>query len=439
MVFSSLLRQLRLFGISFLPHRWIKYFPPDFTYRDPMYVPIERSIRKGKRVLLYYIDIYDFRLWKEKLDPVKILAIVERLKRILRRLASRYFLEKEILLFQHFWGDDFLLFVQVDPTSPFHEEEWREKGIQFMKEVSGAAGGDEDEDGFPYPIRFHFAMLPLPDRFESFFDMVHDSIYMAHAMAKRRTSPHHVVSDELKAIISGEKITLMKQPIFYFSGSGLAGYEILIRGPEETAFHKPGDLFQYASEVRLLLSLESIVMKKIFQALDALQSPLPLSAFINITASTLQEEGFYQHILSLLKEFPNVDAKRIFFEITERESIHHMEEFKRAVDRFRALGFRFAVDNAGTGYSSLYVMTEILPEVIKVDRSVIQDIDQNLVKESMLQALLFIAERIGAKVIAEGIETEEEMELLFRNQVEYGQGFLLQPPIPLKERERVGD
>lgn len=429
MSLSTFFHRLRLFWLSLLPHRWIKYFPPEFTFRDPMYLPIERVIRSGSRVLLFLYDIKDFRRWKEEMDPSSILAVIAQLKGIFCRQVTKYFREEEIILFQNLWGDDFLLFVEVKSPSSFDEEAWREKGERFGIDVSKHI--DEKLPHFPYSIAFHYGMVSLTPQYESIVNMVHDAIYMAHAMAKRRVEPqYHAVRDELSALISGEKIMLMKQPIFFLSGSGLAGYEILVRGPDKSPFHEPINLFQYASDARLLFPLEALVIKRIFHRLHLDGAEDPFTVYVNVTSATLQMNEFYHLLFGLLEQYPEIDPKRIVFEITERESIEHMERFKEVVARFRRLGFRFAVDDAGTGYSSLYVISEILPEVIKVDRSVIQDIDQNLVKESMLQALLFIAAKIGAKVIAEGIEKVEEMELLLKNQVEFGQGFLLGPPRP---------
>ena len=103
-------------------------------------------------------------------------------------------------------------------------------------------------------------------------------------------------------------------------------------------------------------------------------------------------------------------------------------DFNKNIYLLRKLGFRLAVDDTGIGYSTLNSILEIIPEIIKIDRSVIQDIDKNKVKESMLKALLLIAKESGSFVIAEGIESKGEAMVLSRNNVDFAQGYFYAKP-----------
>jgi EAL domain-containing protein (putative c-di-GMP-specific phosphodiesterase class I) len=98
----------------------------------------------------------------------------------------------------------------------------------------------------------------------------------------------------------------------------------------------------------------------------------------------------------------------------------------------RGMGIKIAVDDTGAGYASLNTISEIMPDVIKIDRSVIQNIDKNSVKESMLKGLLLVAKEAGSTVIAEGIENEHEASVLSRNKVELAQGYFYARPGLLK-------
>lgn len=100
------------------------------------------------------------------------------------------------------------------------------------------------------------------------------------------------------------------------------------------------------------------------------------------------------------------------------------------------MGFRIAVDDTGSGYSSLYTISELLPDIIKIDRSVIQGIDTNRIKESMVKGLILVAKEMGSIVVAEGIEKREEAAVLMRNRVDMAQGFLYGKPGTL-EKKRV--
>jgi EAL domain-containing protein (putative c-di-GMP-specific phosphodiesterase class I) len=86
------------------------------------------------------------------------------------------------------------------------------------------------------------------------------------------------------------------------------------------------------------------------------------------------------------------------------------------------MGFKIAVDDTGAGYASLNTISELMPDIIKIDRSVIENIDKNSVKESMLKGLLLVAKEAGSLVVAEGIENQEEASVLTRNNVDLAQG-----------------
>jgi EAL domain-containing protein (putative c-di-GMP-specific phosphodiesterase class I) len=98
------------------------------------------------------------------------------------------------------------------------------------------------------------------------------------------------------------------------------------------------------------------------------------------------------------------------------------------LSKFRSYGFRFAIDDAGAGYSSLQSISELIPDIIKIDKSVIQNIDQVAVKQSILRALLLFASDIKCQVVAEGIEREEEANILLDHQVKMGQGYYFAKP-----------
>ena len=112
-------------------------------------------------------------------------------------------------------------------------------------------------------------------------------------------------------------------------------------------------------------------------------------------------------------------------EISERESIGNFAIFRELCDRYSELGFQIAMDDVGAGYGSLEVVTELAPNFIKVDIAFVKAIDSDPTRRAVLTALNGIARRIGAQIIAEGIETPEQLETLQQLAVPYGQGYLL--------------
>jgi EAL domain-containing protein (putative c-di-GMP-specific phosphodiesterase class I) len=143
---------------------------------------------------------------------------------------------------------------------------------------------------------------------------------------------------------------------------------------------------------------------------------------------TLGSKEFIKATRELLTKYNKVDPYKIIIEITERDSIEGYKYFGENIKELRTMGFRIAVDDTGAGYASLHTISEVLPDIIKIDRSVIQDIDTNTVKESMLKGLLLIAKETGSIVVAEGIEKEGEATVLSRNKVDLAQGYFYAKP-----------
>ena len=106
------------------------------------------------------------------------------------------------------------------------------------------------------------------------------------------------------------------------------------------------------------------------------------------------------------------------------------------ISKFRSQNFRIAVDDVGTGYSNLSSLADIEPDYLKFDNVFVRGIDRRQVKQDLLEALMSFARKMHTKVIAEGIETREELRVLQSLGVPYGQGFLLARPMPVNEIER---
>ena len=125
--------------------------------------------------------------------------------------------------------------------------------------------------------------------------------------------------------------------------------------------------------------------------------------------------------------------ERLILEVTEHAHIDDYAPLNRALMRLRAIGVRLAVDDAGAGYAGLRHIVQLRPDVIKLDMSLVRHIDTDGARRSLTVAMRHYAEETGAKLIAEGIETEGELATLASLGVEFGQGYLLGRPAPLDQ------
>ena len=228
---------------------------------------------------------------------------------------------------------------------------------------------------------------------------------------------------ELKKIIQEKNITAVFQPIVDTNSFDPLGYEALSRGPENTEFHNPELMFEVAEKGQLVWELERLCREKSLYYLQILEKNKYL--FINNEPDVIFDPDF--RTLDLLKKF-NIDPKRIVLEITERTAIKNFERFQQALDFFKQKGFKIAIDDVGTGYSNLQSIAILKPDFIKFDTSLIRNINNNHIKKQLVTSLVNFANETGTIIIAEGIETKEELQIIQKFNIPYGQGYYFAHP-----------
>jgi len=228
-------------------------------------------------------------------------------------------------------------------------------------------------------------------------------------------------------IIREEKVTTMYQPIVSLSNGEIIGYEALSRGPVNTDMYSPLSLIAAAEKEELTWELEMLFRRKAIETAESL--PKDKRLFVNVDpkifSSGNYQKGFTKKYLSKY----NINIKNIVFEITERTSIDDYNVFKKITQHYRNQGYTLAIDDVGSGYSGLKSISELKPNYIKIDMDIIRNIDTDNVKQAIIGALVMISRDINTNIIAEGIETYEELQTLIRLSVQNGQGYLLCKPI----------
>jgi EAL domain-containing protein (putative c-di-GMP-specific phosphodiesterase class I) len=234
------------------------------------------------------------------------------------------------------------------------------------------------------------------------------------------------LKDEFMNILREKQLSIHFQPIVHFQSHQTYGFEALSRGPLTSSFHSPSRLFPYAEKEGLLYSLEKIARERAFEESKGILQGKKL--FINLNSQVIYDRQFNPgHTISLLQHY-GINPNNVVFEITERNAIHDFAAFRSVLNHYREQGFQIAIDDAGAGYSSLQSISELVPDYIKVDRSLISGIDQNEVKSNILEAFVMFAKKMNSEIIAEGIETEAELQHVIDLGIDYGQGFFIAKP-----------
>ncbi len=231
---------------------------------------------------------------------------------------------------------------------------------------------------------------------------------------------------ELKSIIDNPEISVVYQPIMDFRTNRILGWESLSRGPDNSHFHTPLALFEFAEEAGLLFQLEKTCREQAAKLIGPLEKDQKL--FLNIHPKTLVDPNFKTgETLNLLKKY-GLSPDNVVFEITERHSTKNFTLFFESLNHYRQQGYLVAVDDLGAGYNGLFSIAEIKPDFIKIDMSLTQGVESNPAKRALVEAVITFAEKMNSKVIAEGIETRAQLEALVSMGAHFGQGYFLSKP-----------
>ena len=155
---------------------------------------------------------------------------------------------------------------------------------------------------------------------------------------------------------------------------------------------------------------------------------LPGSLTLNLSPRSLELDQFSVHALVQLLQRHGVDPGRIVLELTEREAVEDMDRLIRAVDACRAAGMRIAADDVGAGNAGLRLLSQLRFDIVKIDLSLVQGGVVRSASQEVIQTLKDLADRWGALVIAEGLETVEQLEFVRSLGIRAGQGYLLGVP-----------
>ncbi len=218
------------------------------------------------------------------------------------------------------------------------------------------------------------------------------------------------------------------QPIVQLKDGVVMGHESLIRGPEGSSLRTSDALFRQARHEDLTVRLEQACLREGLQGWVGQTRGTRL--FLNLSAHTIVQLGDRATLVSILQSLhaADVTASALVVEITEHEHVTELPRLIEVATAMRAQGFRFALDDFGDGRSSLRLWAELRPEFVKIDKYFVRDLPQQAVKVQTLHGIMRFAESFGTELIAEGIETDGELQVLRDLGITLGQGYYLGRP-----------
>lgn len=240
--------------------------------------------------------------------------------------------------------------------------------------------------------------------------------------------------EEFCNIIKTANVQSVFQPIISLTDCTVLGYEALSRGPQDSCMQNPEKLLNMAKECNKLWEIEELFRSKALEAIC--NSRIKSKVFLNINPSIIDSLRFKNSFTREYLRKYNLECKNIIFEITEKDVIGDIDSFKETIEYCKCENYEIAIDDAGSGYSGLNRICQIKPHYIKLDIDLIRDIDKHSNKQAIVKSMYEFSKQTDCNLIAEGIETEDELKTLIDIGVQYGQGYFIQRPnasiLPIK-------
>jgi EAL domain-containing protein (putative c-di-GMP-specific phosphodiesterase class I) len=224
------------------------------------------------------------------------------------------------------------------------------------------------------------------------------------------------------------------QPIVDLRTGELHEYECLFRPEMPMLPQSISAIVQAAIDTDRSVELDTFIVRTILDRAGALNAARlaagaePLRLAINLTPASLLARGFEAKAFVAMVRTFGLNPRQITLECTEQQAVSDVVPLKRQVKALRRLGFGFAVDDAGAGYASFALIAALRPSVIKIDREIAHGIARDDAKQALVEAFVSFGRRIGAKLLAEGIEKRTDLASLKELGVDLGQGYLLGKP-----------
>ncbi len=380
---------------------------------------VRRRLEAGERVGLIYVDpsggghLESIHGWQAYDRLVR--EVAEGLRQ--SRLGNS---EAGVLAVVGVRGDEFVMFPRLESGETLEAL----RGT-LVEEVGSYLDG-RPESSFRATLQSAAVELAIqPDvRIErSLYQGLHRARELCRREQQRRRSGR---LSELDRILGERDVVVRYQPIVDLGSGRTHGFEALSTAPSGSLFETPDMLFSFAEDSGRILELDRVCR------LEAMDRSRPLlgngtKLFLNCSAQVFHDASLLTDLLAVVKT-PPLAPGSVVLEVTERVAITEWEKFRESLGSLREAGIQVAIDDMGSGYSSLQAVAEIEPDYLKFDLTLVSGIHLSPIKREMLATLVTLARRIDAKPIAEGIEQPEELAAVRRMGIDYGQGFLFARP-----------
>jgi diguanylate cyclase (GGDEF)-like protein len=336
-------------------------------------------------------------------------------------------------------GDEFAILLE--------DAQDADEAARVAEQIHHALSAPFDLSGHPITISASIGIVSNGPDYAQPGDVLQDAdtaMYSAKAQGKGRHEVFNttmrdravarlVLEADLKKALERHEFKVHYQPILRLHDKQLTGFEALLRWehPTRGTLH-PLDFIAVAEEIGIMTTINWWVMREACHQMYEWQTQFPsaqnLTISVNISPQHLTQPDFAQCIERILRE-TDLAPRHLLLELTEKVIVDDSQLIARILDQLQVLGVKVQIDDFGTGYSSLSYLQNLPAETLKIDRSFISRMEESRDGAELIRAIVALGRALGMKVIAEGIETTDQLTRLKELDCEYGQGYLFAKPI----------
>ncbi len=421
-------------------HDALTGLPNRLLFQDQAAHALARARRDGTTTGVLFVDLDDFKVTNDTMGhsvgDQLLAAAAMRLSAMVRGSGTA----------ARLGGDEFALIIERC-TDPAAAEAFAERVVRAFSEPFALADGSvittatvgvaTTEDSADLDELLRHADLAL---------------YAAKTAGKRQWRRYlpvlsagmirrREVQAALEEAVNGSAFTLVYQPIVALTSGEIAGFEALVRWPHPRwGMMQPGQFIELAEETGHIVPLGSWVLgqaaAEVVRWRRRLPPGTPLYVSVNVSARQFRDPGFVDAVRAVLAE-SGLASSALMLELTESVLLNRDDRIHADLMELKAIGMKLAIDDFGTGYSSLSYLRELPIDVLKIDKSFVDGIAVSEQRLALVEGIIRLAGTLHLDVIAEGIETEVQRDLLVSMGCQFGQGYLLAMPVAADQAEAL--
>lgn len=400
---------------------------------------IKRYQKTGDKFAIVYMNADNFR----RINDTWGYEVGDELLKYISNIISKY--DKEFSLCAHLGGDEFG--IVIDNTN--NRAEINEKINRFLAEFEIPWKFNKHK----IFITFSTGVVLYPEHGDSLYSLVvnadtamwhvkkhgKDGIsFYTKDMQTKRVS-YIQTAHQIRKALKNHEFTVYYQPQIDLECGKISGMEALIRWKHpEKGFISPNEFIPLAEATGEIHSIGRFVLETVCRQKKEWEDKgyPPVVVSVNISGLSLTRGDLAEEIEELLEKY-DVDGESIIIEVTETSLMDDMDMAVKTLLKIKELGVKIALDDFGTGYSSLTYLKKLPIDALKIDREFIKNITGKDEKELIVEIVVQIAEALNLEVVAEGVETQEQLSYVLKSKCEQAQGFFFSKPVGPEEIEGI--